>query len=357
MDLHLKNLWDYYKSIHSDDISEKIQNFYTSQKYEKVKGLDYKNLSKDFYNHNLHPKDFDIELVINPPNFLDMVQIIATMPVGSQIGRSLRIGVWEKTTKSWLGFIQLSSPLLQVKPRNDYFGCKLTPEQVNKFIYNGSIIIPAQPFGFNYLGGKLLTYICLSEEVKSILKQKYPQSEPTLFETTSLWGSVKGFSQYDTIRPHIKSRGLTISTNPIIPPDYIWYPARDFYRKKYNLENPQKLDGIPTAVKTREFDKIFSLIKKDYKSEKMVEEIIIWKKLPTQKKFYTSNWGIKNAKEVILFGENPIKENGWSLSELVNLWKVKAGKRFETLIGSGSFKKEIELWNIDTCFTKKDIVR
>ena len=37
----------------------------------------------------------------------------------------------------------------------------------------GFVIVPTQPFGFNYLGGKLLAALCCSHEVREKLNKKY----------------------------------------------------------------------------------------------------------------------------------------------------------------------------------------
>ena len=36
----------------------------------------------------------------------------------------------------------------------------------------GFVIVPTQPFGFNYLGGKLLSALCCSHEVREKLNKK-----------------------------------------------------------------------------------------------------------------------------------------------------------------------------------------
>jgi len=74
----------------------------------------------------------------------------------------------------------------------------------------GFVIVPAQPFGFNYLGGKLLAGICTSHEVREIVNKKYGMNL-CLFETTSLYGSSKTVSQYDGMKPYIRYKGLTDS--------------------------------------------------------------------------------------------------------------------------------------------------
>ena len=64
----------------------------------------------------------------------------------------------------------------------------------------GFVIVPTQPFGFNYLGGKLLAALCCSHEVREKLNKKYDMNL-VMFETTSLYGNSKSASQYDGMKP------------------------------------------------------------------------------------------------------------------------------------------------------------
>ena len=51
----------------------------------------------------------------------------------------------------------------------------------------GFNIVPTQPFGFNYLGGKLLALLASSKELKEQFDDKYG-IDLKYFETTSLYG-------------------------------------------------------------------------------------------------------------------------------------------------------------------------
>ena len=60
----------------------------------------------------------------------------------------------------------------------------------------GSTILPTQPLGYNYVGGKLLALLCLSDEVQNEWKRRYGQTLVGV-TTTSLYGS---FSQYNNLK-------------------------------------------------------------------------------------------------------------------------------------------------------------
>ena len=95
-----------------------------------------------------------------------------------------------------------------MKPRNVLLGN--VPELVtfNKTSIMGFVIVPSQPFGYNYLGGKLLAAICCSHKIREILNDKYGMNL-CLFETTSLYGNSKLSSQYDGMKPYLRYKGLT----------------------------------------------------------------------------------------------------------------------------------------------------
>ncbi len=155
------------------------------------------------------------------------------------IGRALRFIVRDKSTKTYLGVICLSSSMAMLKPRNDAIGWKKTDEFFYQggplsHIANGQSIVPTQPFGSAYLGGKLLSLLCLSDLVAEKWKEEYGQ---TLVEvdTTSLWGEMKGGqSQYDNLNPYWDSKlGDTQGQTPLKPSDTIYFQMRDWMRQAY----------------------------------------------------------------------------------------------------------------------------
>ena len=76
---------------------------------------------------------------------------------------------------------------------------------VNRHIIMSNIIVPAQPFGYNYLGGKLIAALCCSHEIRERVMEKYTGANIVSFETTSLYGSTKGMSMYDGMKPVLKA--------------------------------------------------------------------------------------------------------------------------------------------------------
>ena len=108
------------------------------------------------------------------------------------------------TSNTIVGFIRLGSPLINSKPRNDYLGGVPDLPIFNKRAIMGFNIVPIQPFGYNYLGGKLLAGILRLFNL--LINEKY-NTEFCLFETTSLYGNIKGASMYDGMKPFSEIQG------------------------------------------------------------------------------------------------------------------------------------------------------
>ena len=170
-----------------------------------------------FSDFTMSPADMEFELVELPQDrwdtYLNMISSHSNMT--SIPGRCLRLAILEKKTQKWVGFIRLGSPVINCKPRNEMLGQVFTQHEGGAQRFNacaamGFVIVPAQPFGFNYLGGKLLAAICTTHEVRRMLDEKYKMTT-CLFETTSLYGSSKAVSQYDGMKPLIRFKGLTDS--------------------------------------------------------------------------------------------------------------------------------------------------
>ena len=149
--------------------------------------------------------------------FHQYLEIVTSAPVEMSIpGKQMNLIVKETTTNTVVGMIRFGSPTINSKPRNTLLGQPLdtlNPEVMKRFndsVIMGFAIVPVQPFGFNYLGGKLLSAICCSHEVRERLNKKY-DSNICMFETTSLYGSTKQMSQYDGMKPILRFSGLTDS--------------------------------------------------------------------------------------------------------------------------------------------------
>ena len=90
----------------------------------------------------------------------------------------------------------------------------------------GFVIVPSQPFGYNYLGGKLLALMCVSHFARETLNEVF-EKDIALFETTSLYGSTTSASQYDGLKPFMRYKGLTESKFLPLLHDQVFHELHD----------------------------------------------------------------------------------------------------------------------------------
>ena len=308
-----------------------------------------------FSDFSMHPKDMDIEVCEIPNQTWETLNNITSSHVNkAPVGKNIQLAVREKNSGKYVGFIRLGSPMIYMKPRNDLLGQVWiqnpdTSKRFNASTIMGFVIVPAQPFGYNYLGGKLLAAICTSHTVREICNKKYGMNV-CLFETTSLYGSTKSVSQYDGMKPFIRYQGLTDSD--IVP---MMHGPRYLELKKYVEDRVGDLlegDTSTTSRKMRTFTKIIALTKAALKGtvegEEFAKTIENAKNLTEKKRYYTSDYGYSNMvdymacrTDTLIKGENYSK---FELDNIVNWWKNKAINRYDTLKSEGRLRTELEVW-------------
>ena len=308
-----------------------------------------------FSDFSTHPNDMDIEVTEIPGSQFETLLAITSSHINkTPVGKNIQLVVKEKNSGKILGFIRLGSPVIYMKPRNELLGQvwiqqEDTAKRFNASTVMGFVIVPSQPFGFNYLGGKLLSAICTSHTVREICNKKYDMNV-CLFETTSLYGSTKTVSQYDGMKPYIRFRGLTESD--IVP---MMHGERYTDLKAFVESKVGDLlagDTSSTSRKLRTFTKMIALTKAALKgtSEGDAFNLTIEnaKKLTEKKRYYTSDYGFKNSVDYmncktdkLLPGENYAKHE---LSNIIEWWRSKAINRYETLRTEGRLRTELEIW-------------
>lgn len=127
----------------------------------------------------------------------------STMKNNSNIGRNLNYIVRDRVTEKYLGVICISSDFLDLTPRDNFIGWSRELKTQGAMINHtaiGSTIVPLQPLGYNYVGGKLLALLCLSDDVQNKWEELYGDKLVSV-TTTSLYGKTKagGLSQYDNL--------------------------------------------------------------------------------------------------------------------------------------------------------------
>jgi hypothetical protein len=267
----------------------------------------------------------------------------STMKNNSNIGRNLNFIVADNKTGKYLGLICISSDFLDLTPRDKFIGWtreKKTQGRMINYTAIGSTIVPLQPLGFNYVGGKLLALLCLSDEVQKQWKKQYGDVLVGV-TTTSLYGKNKmgGLSQYDNLK-HWKKMGFSSgsvsyeATKPTIKTLLNWL-AKKHTRKYFEWYVATNEQGQPYKRdhRNRSYTFAYSQLKipKDtYKAEH--HRGIYFSPLYTN----TNEFLQGNIKENEL-----VKAFDTSYTYLNELWKTKyAAKRLRSLIENKRTNKE-----------------
>lgn len=161
---------------------------------------------------------------------------ISTMKNNSNIGRNLNFFAQDKKTGKYLGVICISSDFLDLTPRDNVIGWereKKTQGGMINYTAIGSTIVPFQPLGYNYVGGKLLALLCLSDTVQDLWKKQYGDTLVGV-TTTSLYGKTKanGLSQYDNL-DHWLPMGFTSGSVSFEPERDTRYEIREWLKKNH----------------------------------------------------------------------------------------------------------------------------
>ena len=179
-------------------------------------------------------------------------------------GRMLRFTIKDDVTGKYLGAVSLSSDVTRIQVRDKYIGWNDT----NKFDEGklrctsiASCIMSTQPFGYNFLGGKLIATLLMAPSVREAWKEKYGDVLVGL-TTTSLYGPE---SMYNGI-PYWKNLGVSTGRIYIKPDDSV-YTMWHQYVKEHKKEEYEKAavrpngDPMPVSgIKQRILNLIFRVV-------------------------------------------------------------------------------------------------
>ena len=315
-----------------------------------------------FLNEDIHPQDMDFEVKFVGDRFQDSISqdiyIKYLTATSSHViehnipGRELRWMVYEKNTKKIVGFIRFGSPTINSKPRNIWLGKAPDLSRFNRHAVMGFAIVPSQPFGFNYLGGKLLALMCVSHYAREQVSKVF-EKDIALFETTSLYGSTTSASQYDGLKPFIRYKGLTDSK-------FLPLLHREKFHELHNAftewnDNQPLTENRASSKKMKRQTKMISIIRNSLqdkdKLNKFNSVIQMAFSLTQQKRAYISDYGYGNVREVINGEQDKlVRGQNWDkfyLENIIAWWKKKAGKRYDKLKVEGRFRDKVELWTED----------
>ena len=325
-----------------------------------------------FCNFDMHPSEMNFKIYcagekggFSNEFFNERLQVTTSHAIESSIpGKSLKWIIMETNSKKIAGFIRFGSPTINSKPRNEWLGAVPDLTRFNRHAIMGFIIVPTQPFGFNYLGGKLLALLCCSHEAREQLNAKY-DADICLFETTSLYGSTKSSSQYDGLKPYMRYRGLTESDFTPLMHDSVFGDLNKWFKVRNGDKLLVKEDASSRKLKTQQ--KMISIIRASLKEyPQLIDKLTDFncsiqsaKDLTQKKRFYMSDYGFSNSREVIngetdILVKNPTNFDKFYADNLINWWKNKSSTRYETLKSEGRLRTELEVWTKDM---EIDIIR
>ena len=320
------------------------------------------SMEDEFFNEDISPEEmeFDIKFIgdrfensLPQDHYKNLLAAVSSHNNETNIpGRELRWMVYEKRTQKVIGFIRFGSPTINSKPRNVWLGQPANLSLLNRHTAMGFVIVPSQPFGYNYLGGKLLALLCVSHFARETLNKVF-EKDIALFETTSLYGSTTSASQYDGLKPFFRYKGLTESKFLPLLHDRVFHKLHDRFTLLNN--NTPLTDNKASSKKMKRQTKMIASIKKSLKDENKLQQfnnvIEMAFGLTQKKRFYISDYGYGNVREVIRGDQDKLVHGqNWDkfhLDNIISWWKRKATKRYETLKRDGRFRDKVELWSQD----------
>jgi hypothetical protein len=316
---------DYLRFVKKDRISLRPGSLFGAE----TEMFDAFHMSPNDMNIRIHIVDTDPKSSVKFNQWLysETLNLTASNAVEEAIpGRTIKWIVEETNTQKVIGVVRFGSPTINSKPRNEYFGKVLPLEVINNEFVMGFNIVPVQPFGYNYLGGKLLALLACSNELKKQFDVKYG-TDLKYFETTSLYGTTKGMSMYDGLKPYLRHIGDTESNFlPLFHDDEF----RDFFWWFNERNGGERLISADKSSKKLKIQqKMIAIIRKSLKEQSKLDEfnsiIDKAKNLTEKKRYYISRFGHE-------------------VDEVISWWKRKATNRYEKLKNEGRLRTKLEIW-------------
>jgi len=278
----------------------------------------------------------------------------STMKNNSNIGRNLNFIVRDKPTKKYLGVICISSDFLDLTPRDNFIGWSRELKTQGGMINHtaiGSTIVPLQPLGFNYVGGKLLALMTICDDVQQLWKQLYGNILVGL-TTTSLYGKTKqnGLSQYDNLK-YWKKMDFTSGSVAFEPLQETRYMIREWLkvnhtRRYFDWYVAKKPSGQPHKRDHKNRSLQFA-----YSQLKIPKELI--RSEHARGIYFSSLYDNTNDFLCSKIKENElVKSFDTSIEHLTNIWKTEYAKpRIKQLLKQNKVSKETLFYDSLTTMT------
>ena len=308
---------------------------------------------------SLEPEMIYVNKQNNLPELWNCIRTFSsTMKNNSNIGRNLNFIVRDKFTKKYLGVICISSDFLDLTPRDNYIGWPRDIKTQGLMINHtaiGSTIVPLQPLGYNYVGGKLLALLCLADPVQELWQKLYGDKLVSV-TTTSLYGKTKtgGLSQYDNL-DYWQPMGFTSGSVSFEPLQETRYMIREWLKKNYTRQYfewyvAKKPSGQPYKRDHKNRSLNFA-----YSKMNIPKEII--RSEHARGIYYTPLYDKTCEFLRKECTENDLtKSFDTSIEHLVDIWKQKHAKsRIKQLVKKGSVSTETLFYD-DLAMNKKIIL-
>ena len=185
-------------------------------------------------------------------------------------GRFIKFLMVDDVSGQILGIASIASDVISISDRDKFIGWTPEDKLVHKMLKHsaiGTTIVPTQPFGSNFLGGKLVAALVTSGVVRNEWENQTrgvsKRCKLVGMTTTSLYG---GFSMYNSLK-WWKSVGMSKGKIPIKPYEKgyeNWHGwLKQHMKKEYDEAMTQKenVSGPVTGAKMRVLSLIFKACK------------------------------------------------------------------------------------------------
>lgn len=253
----------------------------------------------------------------------DMRKMVSTASYSKGVGRGVKFYMKDKKSGKVLGVAELSSDFGNLGVRDTFLGWSKENRFKQKKLKNTAVcstVVATQPFGHNFLGGKLLCLLLTSDYVRKVWKDKYGD-ELVGLTTTSLKGHKNTPSMYCGLGKYWKSLGHTTGKVLMTPDSNVYKEMTQLLKENFK----------------EEYDKAMS---KSGPKQQVLS--LLLKKLGLKKKDFYHGFergvyfsSFYNETKEFLKNENPSSLSDKLVTDnnsLVELWRVKAKKRYLKLV-------------------------
>ena len=289
-----------------------------------------------------------IELSTNDKDFISYRKLIHSFEWVQSVGRLMKFYIKDEPTDKILGLLTIGSDLVKIECRDNYIGWtdynKSTQKKINHTAVASSIV-PVQPFGFHFLGGKLIALLSTTNVIRDEWEKRYGDKLVGL-TTTSLYGSYSMYSNLVLWKKCGSSRGKVY----IKPDEEIYSYWLQWVRENQRDFYDETMGGMKTGSKQKMLNHIYMQL------GMKASHYFTWQKRGV---FFSSFYS--NTKE---FLKGEIEESDLILKPQIadgmdyinNWWLSKSLSRYEKLYMADKLQPEV-LWYDDVAKSKSDFNR